>query len=272
MRDEEARFLETLERGMKLFDELAGQEAISGEEAFTLAATYGFPLELTVELAEERGQPVDVDGYRGAMAAHREISRGGGESDVQRAAEFARGSDPSTFVGFHKLDAITELHAYEDLGDGTFLAKLRESPFYPAGGGQVTDLGWIELDDDPSVQAELVEAYRFEDDQVLLLRGTGFAAGARVKARSRGAFASRRWRTTRPLTCSRRRSGTCSELTSSRPARQCAPTSSGSTSLTPQLGPPSVRRSSSASTARSSKTIPCTSSRRPSTRPASSAR
>ena len=50
---------------MKLFEELAGKAAISGEDAFTLAATYGFPIELTVELAEERGQPVDVDGYRG---------------------------------------------------------------------------------------------------------------------------------------------------------------------------------------------------------------
>ncbi len=61
---EEERFRETLERGLKVFEELAGKESISGDEAFTLAATYGFPLELTVELAEERGQPVDVDDYR----------------------------------------------------------------------------------------------------------------------------------------------------------------------------------------------------------------
>jgi len=55
LRLEEERFLETLERGLKLFEELGSQEAITGEQAFTLAATYGFPLELTVELAEERG-------------------------------------------------------------------------------------------------------------------------------------------------------------------------------------------------------------------------
>src|SRR4029079_11239847 len=61
---EEERFEETLERGMKVFDELAGQDAISGEDAFTLAATYGFPLELTIELAEERGQTVELDDYR----------------------------------------------------------------------------------------------------------------------------------------------------------------------------------------------------------------
>jgi len=139
VRAEEERFEETLERGLKVFDELDGKDAISGEDAFTLAATYGFPLELTIELAEERGQPVDVDDYRRRMAEHREISRAGGDSDTQRAAEFARESDPTVFVGYEKTDVLTELHAYEDLGDGTFLAKLRESPFYPAGGGQVSD-------------------------------------------------------------------------------------------------------------------------------------
>ena len=179
---EEERFRETLERGLKVFDDLAGQDAISGENAFTLAATYGFPLELTIELAEERGQPVDVDDYRARMAEHRTISRAGRESDTQRAADFARAADPTIFVGFHKTDVLTELHAVEDFGDGTFLAKLRESPFYPAGGGQVSDQGAIELDGDPAVRAELVQAHRIGDDQVLIFRGSGFAAGTRVRA------------------------------------------------------------------------------------------
>jgi len=179
---EEERFGETLERGLKVFDDLAGQDGISGEDAFTLAATYGFPLELTIELAEERGQPVDVDDYRVRMAEHRTISRAGGESDTQRAADFAREADPTAFVGFQKTDVLTELHAYEDLGDGTFLAKLRESPFYAAGGGQVSDQGIIELDGDASTRADLVQAHRVGDDQVLVFRGTGFAAGSRVRA------------------------------------------------------------------------------------------
>ncbi len=183
VRAEEERFNQTVERGMKLFEELAGRERISGEEAFTLAATYGFPIELTVDLAEERGQAVDVDGYRSEMAKHREISRAGGETGVQRAAEFARAADfRSDFVGWAKTEVLTQVGALEQLGDGTFLAKLRESPFYPAGGGQVTDQGWIELDDGSGTRAELVEAYRFDDDQALLFRGSGFAAGDRVKA------------------------------------------------------------------------------------------
>jgi alanyl-tRNA synthetase len=179
---EEARFGETLERGLKVFEELANKDAISGEDAFTLASTYGFPLELTIDLAEERGQAVDVDDYRARMGEHREISRAGGESDTQRAAEFARASDPTTFVGYHKTDVLTELHAYDDLDDGTFLAKLRETPFYAAGGGQVSDQGVIELDGDPGTRAELVAANRVGDDQVLVFRGTGFAAGSRVRA------------------------------------------------------------------------------------------
>jgi alanyl-tRNA synthetase len=183
VRAEEERFRETLDRGMKEFEELAAGD-IGAEDAFRLAATYGFPIELTVELAAERGHAVDVDGYRLEMERHREISRGTGERGLaQRAADFARDAGFATeFVGYTKVDVLTQLGALEELGDGTFLAKLRESPFYPAGGGQVTDQGWIERDDDPSVRAELVDAYRFEDDQALVVRGVGFSAGDRVRA------------------------------------------------------------------------------------------
>jgi alanyl-tRNA synthetase len=183
VRLEEERFRETLARGMKVFDELAAQESISGDDAFTLAATFGFPVELTVELAEERGQPVDVDRFRELMEQHREVSRAGGEkSDLQRAAEFARSAGfASEFVGYEKVDVLTELGAAEQLGDGTFLAKLRESPFYPDGGGQVSDRGEL-VNEATGALATLLAAYRFEDDQVLLFEGTGFAAGDRVRA------------------------------------------------------------------------------------------
>ena len=183
VRAEEERFRETLDRGMKEFEALAGGD-IRAEDAFALAATYGFPIELTVELARERGHAVDVDGYRSEMERHREISRGTGERGLaQRAAELARDAGFETeFVGYAKVDVLTQVGALEELGDGTFLAKLRESPFYPAGGGQVTDEGWLEHDGDPSVRAELVDAFRFDADQALLFRGQGFAAGDRVRA------------------------------------------------------------------------------------------
>src|SRR6202035_1608878 len=94
VRLEEERFRETLARGLKVFDEVVEQGvAISGEDAFTLATTYGFPVELTQELAEERGRPVDVDRFRELMEGHREVSRAGGEkTDLQLAADFARGA------------------------------------------------------------------------------------------------------------------------------------------------------------------------------------
>jgi alanyl-tRNA synthetase len=183
VRVEEEKFRETIERGLKLFEELADKDAISGEEAFTLAATYGFPLELTVELAEERGQAVDVDGYQLEMERHREVSRVPGGGELDRALQFSRESGFRTeFVGDRKTDVLTQIGALEDLEDALFLAKLRESPFYAAGGGQVTDQGYVELDDGSGTRAELVEAYRLDDDQVLLLRGTGFAPGDRVRA------------------------------------------------------------------------------------------
>jgi alanyl-tRNA synthetase len=183
VRLEEERFRETLSRGLKVFDELSGQDAISGQDAFTLAATFGFPVELTVELAEERGQPVDVDGFRELMEQHREVSRAGGEkTDQQRAAEFAgRAGFRSEFVGYEKTDVLTELGAAEPLGDGTFLAKLRESPFYPDGGGQVTDAGEL-VHEETGAVATLHAAYRLGDDQVLVVEGAGFAAGDRGRA------------------------------------------------------------------------------------------
>src|SRR5206468_6042963 len=87
----------------------------------------------------------------------------------------------SEFVGYEKMEVLTQLGAVEELGDGRFLAKLRESPFYPAGGGQVTDAGSVEHEE-TGARAELEEAFRLDDDQVLVLRGEGFAAGDRVRA------------------------------------------------------------------------------------------
>jgi alanyl-tRNA synthetase len=84
------------------------------------------------------------------------------------------------FVGYEKTEALTQIGALEELGDGLVLVKLRESPFYPEGGGQVTDHGHLEKD--TGERAELVQAFRFGDDQALLVRASGFATGDRVKA------------------------------------------------------------------------------------------
>jgi alanyl-tRNA synthetase len=181
LKAEEERFSETLARGLKLFEDVAAKGNVSAEDAFALTATYGFPVELTEELARDRGLAVDLDGFATRMEEHREISRAGGEkSELQRAADFARDAGFDTeFTGYETTETLTQIGALEDLGDGTFLAKLRESPFYPDGGGQVSDRGWIESD---GRRAELEAAFRFGPDQALLLRGEGFAAGDRVRA------------------------------------------------------------------------------------------
>src|SRR5581483_9767488 len=83
LRAEEERFTETLERGLKLFEEVAaGAAGISGADAFRLHDTYGFPLELTRELAAERALAVDEDEFQRLMAEQRERSRKGAAFDV----------------------------------------------------------------------------------------------------------------------------------------------------------------------------------------------
>ena len=176
---EEERFSETLERGMKLFEEAAEGGSISGEDAFTLQATYGFPFELTTELGRERGIPVDEDRARELMEEHRDISRAGLGAD---GGVRLTGTRPSRFVGYEKTEVLTAIIDYADVGDGEFQVRLEESPFYPEGGGQVSDPGWIESEE-TGARAELVRATRLVgDDQVLTFRGEGFAAGQRVKA------------------------------------------------------------------------------------------
>jgi len=179
---EEERFSVTLQRGMRLFEEIAAKgDVISGEDAFRLHDTYGFPLELTRELAEERGLGINEEEFTRLMAEQRERSRAVGESYEQRAAEFAKTAGfRAEFVGYEKTDVRTQVGALEEVEAGLFLVKLRESPFYPAGGGQVSDVGVVEAED--GRRAEVREAFRFEHDQVLLLEGDRLEAGDRVRA------------------------------------------------------------------------------------------
>ncbi|HEX4527017.1 MAG TPA: alanine--tRNA ligase [Gaiellaceae bacterium] len=187
VRAEEEKFSETLARGMKVFEDLAGQEAITADDAFALVATYGFPIELAQELAEERGQALDMDGFRDLMEQHREVSRGGGEdSTLQVAAQLVGpGKRAAEFVGYSKIDVLTAV-IDTALHDGTRqFVKLEQSPFYAAGGGQVSDRGYI-LVDGETAKLEVVEVLKFGDDQVLVVdfspRGEPLVPGTRVQA------------------------------------------------------------------------------------------
>ena len=174
---EEERFGLTLERGMAKFEEVAAKGGITAEDVFELQTTDGFPIELTEELARERGLAFNDEEYTRLMEEHREKSRGGTGRYEPRFAAAPR----TEFVGYEQTDVRTVITAYADLGDGYFQVKLAESPFYPAGGGQVTDAGWIEKED--GSRADLEDALRLEDDQELVFRLAGSVGGEAADAR-----------------------------------------------------------------------------------------
>jgi alanyl-tRNA synthetase len=186
VRAEEERFTETLARGMKEFEDLAGQEAVTADDAFRLAATYGFPIELTQELAEERGQAVDLDGFRRLMEEHREISRAGGEGTSQQIASQLVGPErrQSEFVGYERTSVLTAVVESAPVEGTRQLVKLEQSPFYAASGGQVSDTGYLLVDGEEK-RLEVADVIKFGDDQVLLVDLAGHApldAGTRVEA------------------------------------------------------------------------------------------
>jgi alanyl-tRNA synthetase len=176
---EEEGFGRTLAQGTKLLEELIararadGQEGIAAQDAFTLHDTFGFPFELTTELAAEQGLGVDVEGFERLMDGQRARARaaGGGagtegEDARELARELAEGAGFQTrFTGYETDEQRTTVGALAR-ENGHLLLKLAESPFYPAGGGQVSDAGTLEcLGGDCRARVEGV--YRLGDDQAL---------------------------------------------------------------------------------------------------------
>ena len=154
---EEARFLETLERGEKLLaDVLAAKpKQISGEQAFELYDTYGFPLELTQEIAEEHGLVVDLDGFEAAMEQQRQRAKAAAVSidlTLQDAIDqVASGLDDTEFRGYEQLEQSSSVQALVVNGEPAPTAAAGDAvqvvlditPFYGEGGGQVGDRGTL---------------------------------------------------------------------------------------------------------------------------------
>ena len=152
---EEARFLETLERGEKLLAEVlaAKPEQISGAQAFELYDTYGFPLELTQEIAEEHGLSVDLEAFEAAMEAQRQRAKAAAVSidlTLQDAIDqVAAGLEATQFRGYELLDHSSSVQALVVNGEPADQAVagdavqvvLDTTPFYGEGGGQVGDRG-----------------------------------------------------------------------------------------------------------------------------------
>ncbi len=150
-RAEEERFLSTIEGGLARFDELAASEGgvISGDEAFKLYDTFGFPLDLTQLLAEEREVDVDVAGFQAALETQRARSRAdrvassieiGGLNDSEGWIPVKDGSQ--TFVGYTSLEVETTVLKWKKMECGVGVV-LEENPFYVESGGQVSDTGVV---------------------------------------------------------------------------------------------------------------------------------
>ncbi|UKS55199.1 alanine--tRNA ligase [Exiguobacterium acetylicum] len=161
IKNEEERFHETLHDGLAILNTVAqnskanGEHVISGEDAFRLYDTYGFPLELTVEYAEDHQMSVDEEGFKQAMDAQRQRARAAREesgSMQQQSEVLSTLKDKSTFVGYTDLKADAKIIAL--LHDGERVTEVAAgeeaqvildiTPFYAESGGEVADTGTIE--------------------------------------------------------------------------------------------------------------------------------
>ena len=171
---EEEKFLETLEAGTKILEEimskykstdivknkggLGSKFIIPGNEVFKLYDTYGFPPDLTREIASENGLEIDEEGFKTAQSSAQAKSRaawsGSGERDLTFYSELNKNVGSTFFVGYEKMDVKTKIKALIKSGKEVDSLKsgeegeviLAETPFYAESGGQVGDTGYLSVD------------------------------------------------------------------------------------------------------------------------------
>ena len=149
LKAEEERFGETLENGMRILEGALTREdnVLDGEMVFTLYDTFGFPVDLTADIARERGKTVDIAGFEQAMSRQREQARAAGK--FRSAAAVAYSGDKTRFKGYDTLESegrVVALYvggtAVDRVGAGdAAIIVLDETPFYAESGGQVGDVG-----------------------------------------------------------------------------------------------------------------------------------
>ena len=170
LKTEEERFYETLAIGMEILDAALpeGAKTLSGDVAFKLHDTYGFPLDLTQDVCRERGVQVDAAGFDAAMARQKDQARAAGKFKMDRALEYAGASN--VFVGYEHLSQAAKVVAlYADGSPVTQLdagqrgvVVLDRTPFYSESGGQVGDAGVLtaagiafEVEDTQKIKADV---------------------------------------------------------------------------------------------------------------------
>ncbi len=187
---EEERFFETLEKGMNILDEaLAGdRQTLSGDIAFKLHDTYGFPLDLTQDVCRERGVTVDEAGFENAMQHQKDTARAAGKFKMDKVLEYEGASN--TFTGYEHLEEEAQVLAL--YVDGESVSQLRTgdqgvivldvTPFYAESGGQVGDQGLLRA---PGIEFQVTDTHKIKADVFghhgVLLQGV-LRVGDRVRA------------------------------------------------------------------------------------------
>jgi alanyl-tRNA synthetase len=170
LKAEEERFAETLENGMKILENALRREdkTLDGETVFQLYDTYGFPVDLTADIARERGVTLDMAGFEAAMTRQREQARAAGKFRASSGVDYA--GKATEFLGYTGLKAEADVVALykegaqvEELNSGERgVVVLNRTPFYAESGGQVGDRGELVsaggtfvVDDTQKIQAEV---------------------------------------------------------------------------------------------------------------------
>jgi alanyl-tRNA synthetase len=159
IRGEEERFLRTLDQGIELFERLAanvtsrGERVIGGSDAFRLYDTYGFPVDLTRIMAEEKGMTVNMTEFEEAMESQRERARESSAfaASMDEGGPWTETGDPSRtgslFVGYTEDAIESDLIRYRVDDNGRIETVFERTPFYALSGGQVSDTGRITPED-----------------------------------------------------------------------------------------------------------------------------
>ena len=149
---EEKSFLNTLNKGLKLFDEFSskGKKDVSGKDAFELYDTFGFPIDLTQLLAKEKGIEVDLDGFKAALQQQKDRSR----ADAKKESGdwiIATEDEKEEFVGYDYTETTVKITRYREVetkGKKQYNLVFNLTPFYAESGGQVGDKGVLIGNDD----------------------------------------------------------------------------------------------------------------------------